>query len=311
MSPHPHDDETSGFMASARSVAPVVMRQLRPLTILDVGCGAGAWVRAYEECGAVYVVGVDADCPPADQLLFNPSRFHTIDVAGVFRIGREFDLVQCLEVAEHVDPAASEALLDNLVAHAPLVLFSAAPPGQGGVNNVNERPYEFWRDGFQARGYALFDFLRPQLRFRRGVEHWYRYNMFLFAREDAVAGSSRPRGHARRPPRTGARPRAAVLAHAKACPLDTAPQRGDAPGVGEAPARLRRGRLGPVAAMRQQVIAFALIGAILAAFGQVSFKHGATVGSSCWTSPTCGSCSDWCCISRARSSGSWPCRWCP
>lgn len=156
MSPHPSDNETTSFMASARSVAPVVMRQLRPLTILDVGCGAGAWVRAYEECGAAYVVGVDADCPRADQLLFNPSRFHTIDVAGAFRIGREFDLVQWLEVAEHVDPTASEALLDNLVAHAPLVLFSAAPPGQGGVNNVNE--------------------------------HWYRYNMFLFAREDAVAG---------------------------------------------------------------------------------------------------------------------------
>jgi undecaprenyl phosphate-alpha-L-ara4N flippase subunit ArnE len=30
-----------------------------------------------------------------------------------------------------------------------------------------------------------------------------------------------------------------------------------------------------MAAMKQQVIAFALIGAILAAFGQVSFKHGA------------------------------------
>lgn len=177
-----------GSLASARSVAPIVMRQLRPLTILDVGCGAGAWVHAYDECGAHHVVGVDADYVRPEQLLFDPAHFHAIDVARVFRLGREFDLVQCLEVAEHLDPTASEALLDNLVAHAPLVLFSAAPPGQGGENHINERPYEYWRDRFQARGYALYDFLRPQLRYRRSVEHWYRYNMLLFVRDDAAAG---------------------------------------------------------------------------------------------------------------------------
>lgn len=174
-------------LASARSVAPLVMRQLRPLTILDVGCGAGAWVRAYGECGALHVVGVDGDDVRPNQLLFDPARFHAIDVAGVFRMGREFDLVQCLEVAERLDPAAGEALLDNLVAHSPLVLFSAAPPGQGGENHINERPYDYWRDRFQGRGYALYDFLRPQLRFLCSVEHWYRYNMLLFVRDDAVA----------------------------------------------------------------------------------------------------------------------------
>jgi SAM-dependent methyltransferase len=177
-----------GSLASARSVVPIVMRHLRPLTILDVGCGAGAWVRAYEEAGALQVVGVDADYVHADQLLFDPARFHAIDVGGIFRMGREFDLVQCLEVAEHMEPAASEALLDNLVAHAPLVLFSAAPPGQGGENHINERPYGYWRDRFRTRGYALYDFMRPQLRYRRSVEQWYRYNMLLFVREDAAGG---------------------------------------------------------------------------------------------------------------------------
>ncbi|MDP3822967.1 MAG: methyltransferase domain-containing protein [Burkholderiales bacterium] len=195
MSPYHYGDDfyayqQIGSLASARSVAPVVMRHLRPATILDVGCGAGAWVRAYEECGAPYVVGIDADYVRPDQLLFDSARFHAIDVAGVFRMGREFDLVQCLEVAEHLEPSTGEALLDNLVAHAPLVLFSAAPPGQGGENHINERPYDYWRDRFQARGYALYDFLRPHLRYRRSVEHWYRYNMLLFAREDAAAGLS-------------------------------------------------------------------------------------------------------------------------
>lgn len=176
-----------GSLASARAVAPIIKRNLKPSSILDVGCGAGAWVLAYTESGVSDVVGVDADYVRPEQLMFDPSRFHAINVAGIFRMGRTFDVVQCLEVAEHLDPAASKTLVDNLVAHARVVVFSAAPPGQGGENHINERPYDYWRDLFQARGYALFDFLRPQLRFRRGVEHWYRYNMLMFARADAAA----------------------------------------------------------------------------------------------------------------------------
>jgi SAM-dependent methyltransferase len=176
-----------GSLASARAVAPIVKRNLKPSSILDVGCGAGAWVLAYAESGVGEVVGVDASYVRPDRLLFDPSRFHAINVAGVFRMGRTFDVVQCLEVAEHLEPAASKTLVNNLVAHAPVVLFSAAPPGQGGENHINERPYEYWRDMFQAQGYALFDFLRPQIRLRRSIEHWYRYNMLMFAREDAAA----------------------------------------------------------------------------------------------------------------------------
>jgi SAM-dependent methyltransferase len=176
-----------GLLASARSVAPIIMRHLKPSSVLDVGCGAGAWVVAYRECGVGDVMGVDAGHGRCEQLLFDPARFHAIDVAGVFRLPRRFDLVQCLEVAEHLDRSAGETLVDNLVAHAPIVLFSAAPPGEGGENHINERPYEYWRDLFQRSGYALFDFLRPQVRFRRSVDHSYRYNMLLFAREDAAA----------------------------------------------------------------------------------------------------------------------------
>jgi SAM-dependent methyltransferase len=176
-----------GSLASARAVVPLVLRYLKPTRILDVGCGAGAWLSAYLECGAAEVLGVDAGYVPADQLLVDGSRFKPVDVARPFRLESGFDLVQCLEVAEHLDPSASETLVDNLVAHAPVVLFSAAPPGQGGEHHVNERSYEFWRGLFKRRGYACFDFVRPRIRLDGRVEPWYRYNLLLFVREDAVA----------------------------------------------------------------------------------------------------------------------------
>ncbi len=173
-------------LASARIVAPIVLQHLKPLTILDVGCGTGAWVRAYQDAGASYVVGVDGDHVRPEQLLFDPSRFHALDLSGVFRLPRQFDLVQCLDLAEHLPPSASEMLVDNLVAHGPVVVFSSAPPGQGGENHINERPYEYWRDLFAARAYGLFDFLRPAIQFQPRVDPWYRYNLLLFVREDAV-----------------------------------------------------------------------------------------------------------------------------
>ena len=192
-----------GSLASARAVVPLVLRHLRPARILDVGCGAGAWLSAYLQCGAHDVLGVDAGYVPADQLLVDGSRFKPVDVARPFRLDSGFDLVQCLEVAEHLDPSASQILVDNLVAHAPIVLFSAAPPGQGGEHHVNERSYEFWRLQFAQRGYACFDFVRPRIRLDESVEPWYRYNLLLFVREHAVSRLDAEVAASRVDPRAG------------------------------------------------------------------------------------------------------------
>jgi SAM-dependent methyltransferase len=190
-----------GSLASARAIVPLLLSHLRPHSVLDVGCGAGAWVRAWLDAGCSQAFGVDAGYVRPQQLLFPPSRFQALDVSAPFSAGRGFDLVQCLEVGEHLEPAASETLVDNLVAHAPAVLFSAAPPGQGGEHHVNERPYGFWRELFARRGFELFDFVRPRIVHRADVEPWYRYNTLLYVRADqvgrlqaAVAATLVPRG---------------------------------------------------------------------------------------------------------------------
>jgi hypothetical protein len=132
-------------------------------------------------------MGVDGPYVRTENLLFEPSRFRAFDVGASFQLGRQFDVVQCLEVAEHLEPVASETLVDNLVAHSNKVIFSAAPPGQGGENHVNERPYDFWRGLFERRGFGLFDFLRPRIAHSQDVEPWYRYNLMLFVRGDSIA----------------------------------------------------------------------------------------------------------------------------
>ena len=160
----------------------------RPAAVADFGCGRGAWVRQWLNLGVPEVLGVDGEYVPREKLLISTNRFLSADLSKPFDIGRRFDLVQCLEVAEHIAPECADTLVGNLVQHADVVIFSAATPGQGGEHHVNERPHSFWRQQFGARGYGMYDAIRPVIGDRAEIEPWYRYNTFVFAN---AAGAGR------------------------------------------------------------------------------------------------------------------------
>jgi hypothetical protein len=138
------------------------------------------------QLGVSDAIGVDGDYVAPETLLIPAERYRGQDITLRFDLGRQFDLAVCLEVGEHIPHARSGMLVDNLVAHAPMVLFSAAVPGQGGQDHINEMPMSFWRDLFEQRGYAAFDPIRPRLRGDREVEPWYRNNVLLYVRKGAV-----------------------------------------------------------------------------------------------------------------------------
>ena len=179
--------QREGSLRSARVVLPLLLSAVGPRSLLDVGCGAGAWLSVAIGLGVSDATGVDGDYIDRSLLLVEPASFSPRDVSRPFDMHRRYELVQCLEVAEHVPPACSGALVDNLVRHGAMVLFSAAVPGQGGKDHINEQPCEYWRGLFAARGYRLFDFVRPQIIANAEVEPWYRYNLMLFVHDERIA----------------------------------------------------------------------------------------------------------------------------
>jgi SAM-dependent methyltransferase len=187
----------AGSARSARRIVPMLMEMAGPRTVLDVGCGAGAWLQVWGEQALDDWMGVDGDYVDTTSLLIAPQRFHRRDLSQPFDIGRRFDLVYSFEVAEHIAPACAEQFVDSLTAHGDLIAFSAATPGQGGEFHVNEQPYDYWRAKFGARGYACFDGLRPRIVDDSQIEPWYRYNILIFANErgaerlSAAASASR------------------------------------------------------------------------------------------------------------------------
>lgn len=173
----------AGARRSASRVLPVLRRFIGVSSVLDVGCGRGAWLAAWRDLGVTNCLGVDGAYVDTGRLGIPREAFLARDISMHFSLNRKFDLVQCLEVAEHIPASRADSLVSNLTLHGDVILFSAAVPGQGGEFHVNEQPHEYWRDKFAERGYRMFDFLRPAIRTYKDVEPWYRFNAFVFASE--------------------------------------------------------------------------------------------------------------------------------
>ena len=173
----------SGSRNSARTVSQLLLGEMKIGSLLDVGAGHGAWAAEWLAAGVPDVVAVDGDYVRRDQLAIPSDRFIAHDLSTPLDLNRRFDLVQSLEVAEHLPAAKAELFVDNLVTHGDVILFSAAVPHQGGEHHVNEQPPDYWRRRFDDRGYLVFDWLRPRISGRREVMPWYRLNTYIYANE--------------------------------------------------------------------------------------------------------------------------------
>jgi SAM-dependent methyltransferase len=62
-----------------------------PKSILDLGCGAGTWMRAALERGVADVVGVDGIEVPEEYLYVPRSFIKAFDLSNPINLGRRFD----------------------------------------------------------------------------------------------------------------------------------------------------------------------------------------------------------------------------
>jgi SAM-dependent methyltransferase len=180
------DEETASSIPSARAIVDLLLELVHPASVVDVGCGTGAFLRAFEERGVTDVVGVEGPWVADAPLLVDRSKILLRDLTQPIDLGRRFDLAVCLEVAEHLDPPYADRLVDLLVRLAPVVAFSAALPLQSGTHHVNLRWPEYWARKFRRRGLEPVDALRSALSERPGVFQFYVQNALLYVRADRL-----------------------------------------------------------------------------------------------------------------------------
>jgi SAM-dependent methyltransferase len=172
--------------------APLVFGLLRGLgmeirSVVDVGCGIGAWLAAARDVLGADVLGLDGAWTDPALLRLAPTCFRTADLEQPLELGRSFDLAVSVEVGEHLPARAAPVLVGSLVRHAPVIVFSAAIPSQGGISHVNEQWPDYWAALFEAHGFACHDVFRPVLWDRGDISWWYKQNLLLFVHEQRAA----------------------------------------------------------------------------------------------------------------------------
>jgi SAM-dependent methyltransferase len=181
------DEQEQEVLRSARVVVPLLIDLVAPQAVVDVGCGRGAWLSVFREHGVARVHGLDGEHVNRARLLIDEGAFAAVDLARPFDAGTSFDLALCLEVVEHLPHSAGPSVVSALAAAAPVVLFSAAIPGQGGTGHVNERWPRYWEGLFARVGYVRVDAIRRHVSYDTRVKWWYRQNIVLYASSDALA----------------------------------------------------------------------------------------------------------------------------
>ncbi len=165
-----------------------IVRRYETSSVLDVGCGTGEWLNEFANCDVNHIFGIDGIGIDSRYFAIDRSFFQLIDLRNEWNLRRRYDLVLCLEVAEHLPSESSKCLVRSLCSHADIVLFSAACPNQGGQGHINCQWPSYWQERFNECGYVCEDSLRPLIWNATFPEYWYKQNIFIAKSSSELAG---------------------------------------------------------------------------------------------------------------------------
>lgn len=181
-----YEDQMDGSKMSASKIFPILFKEYFPSSVIDIGCGTGAWLKIALENGVKEIKGVDGDYVDYNSLQIPKDFFIPKDISQIeFKdIGTRYDLAVSLEVAEHLDIKDSENFIKLLTELSDVVLFSAAVPYQGGTNHLNENWLEFWASLFKSFDFYPIDIIREKIWDDPDVCYWYKQNIMVFAKKE-------------------------------------------------------------------------------------------------------------------------------
>lgn len=172
-------------LTSAKALVPVLLNYFEFSTVLDVGCGIGTWLKVFKENGKV-IYGIDGHYVNRAELLIDNDEFGSYDLSYPFDLKKRFDLLVCLEVAEHLHSERAFDFINSICKHSDLIVFSAAIPGQEGTLHYNEQLNDYWVNIFEKNQYSCFDSIRHQVWNDTRISWWYRQNVLVFIKNSIL-----------------------------------------------------------------------------------------------------------------------------
>ena len=74
-------------LTSARIIIPALLGIIRPKSIIDVGCGLGAWLSVFRAHGIENILGLDGDYVDRAKLCIPANCFRAVDLSGSSEFG--------------------------------------------------------------------------------------------------------------------------------------------------------------------------------------------------------------------------------
>jgi D-inositol-3-phosphate glycosyltransferase len=132
-------------------IADLIVSELAPRTVLDAGCAIGFLVEALRG-GGVEAWGIDISEYAIEQV---PETIRPFCWAGSVtdELERDYDLIVCIEVLEHLPPHLAPIAVANFCGHTNEVLFSASPDGFRDPTHLNVQPTDYWVELFGRHGF--------------------------------------------------------------------------------------------------------------------------------------------------------------
>jgi SAM-dependent methyltransferase len=179
-------DQIAPSLRSARRLLGHLWRYLQPQSVIDLGCGRGAWLKACHELGSAQLVGYDGHWIGSEMMIDSAIEFHGVDLDAPFEVPLKFGMAMSMAVAGHLAPASAARYAGRLVCASNAVLFSA---GQHGACRPNEQDPTLWAARFARAGYEPFDLFRSRFWGNLDLSYWRRQDTFLYV----AAGSAQYR----------------------------------------------------------------------------------------------------------------------
>jgi SAM-dependent methyltransferase len=175
---------------SAEVMVPSLVRTFLPSSVLDVGCGTGLMLVIFKQMGAERHLGLEYSEAGLDFCRSRGLLVRKFDLEGQNGIDDpKFDLTISMEVAEHLPEHVADSYVKLLCGNSDTVVITAATPGQGGTDHVNEQPRSYWIEKFRAAGFiedsATCGALSNEWRQSGKVATWYYQNLLVFRRVSA------------------------------------------------------------------------------------------------------------------------------